>query len=97
MSYWGKNPEDSDFAFGSVGVAILRIKNKMLEDIKVVSEDKYPEHSVYQGMGSFSDQVPYKYDTESKSLIAITGTEGFDNYATKVYELSLELRVVGRY
>jgi len=55
MSYWGKNPEDSDFAFGSVGVAILRIKNKMLEDIKVVSEDKYPEHSVYQGMGSFSD------------------------------------------
>jgi hypothetical protein len=54
-------------------------------------------NSVYQGMGSFSDYAPYNYNSESKSLSAIPGTEDFDSFAGKVYDFSLELRVVGRY
>ncbi len=46
MSYWGSRPEECDFAFGAVGVAILRIKKKMFEDIEVVKRKAYPEQSI---------------------------------------------------
>jgi hypothetical protein len=46
MPYWGSNPEDSDFAFGAVGVCILLIKERMLKDIAGVLDESYPE----QGM-----------------------------------------------
>ncbi len=50
MSYWGSHPEDSDFAFSAAGVAILRIKKKMLEDIEVVKEKSYPEQSIVSSL-----------------------------------------------
>jgi hypothetical protein len=50
MSYWGSHAEESDFAFGAVGVAILRIKKKMLEDIEVVKEKSYPEQSILSSL-----------------------------------------------
>lgn len=46
MSYWGDGPEDSDFAFAAVAVAILRIKKKMLEDFEIIQEKSYPEQSI---------------------------------------------------
>jgi hypothetical protein len=46
MSYWGSKSEESDFAFDSVGVSILLIKQRMMKDIDAVLEKKHPE----QGM-----------------------------------------------
>ena len=46
MSYWGPGAEESDFAFDAVGVSILLIKRKLLEDTKTVLDEKYPEQAI---------------------------------------------------
>ncbi len=46
MSYWGSGPEESDFAFGSVGVSILHIKEILFKDIEAVRGKSYPEQSI---------------------------------------------------
>ena len=46
MSYWGSGADDSDFAFGAVGAYIYLLKERMLNDIKVVREKTCPEQSI---------------------------------------------------
>lgn len=46
MAYSGSGPDDCDFAFNTVGVCILGIKEKMMKGIETVLEKAYPE----QGM-----------------------------------------------
>ena len=46
MSYWGDGADESDFAFGAVGAYIYILKERMLNDIKVIREKAYPEQSI---------------------------------------------------
>ena len=46
MSYWGDGADESDFAFGAIGAYIYLLKERMLNDIKVVSEKAFPEQSI---------------------------------------------------
>jgi hypothetical protein len=46
MPYWGSGPDDCDYAFDTVGVYILLIKERMMKDIATVLEKAFPE----QGM-----------------------------------------------
>lgn len=46
MSYWDNKVEGNDFAFDSVGVAILWIKERMFRDLESVISKGYPEQSL---------------------------------------------------
>jgi hypothetical protein len=46
MSYWGAGPDGCDFSFSAIGVAVLRLKRKMYEDIEGVKEDNFSEQSI---------------------------------------------------
>jgi hypothetical protein len=52
---------------------------------------------VYGGMGSFNDYWPGIYDPNTGRYTQIPGTEDFKNVSGEVYNLALELRVIGRY
>jgi hypothetical protein len=46
MPYWGGKPDDCDYASGAVGVYILLIKNRMMEDIAGVLKEEFPEQAI---------------------------------------------------
>jgi len=46
MSYYGSNPEDNDFASGSVGAIVYLIMKNMRRDIESVAKAGHPEHSI---------------------------------------------------
>ncbi len=46
MAYWGSGVNESDFAFGAVGAYIYLLKERMLNDIRVVREKAHPEQSI---------------------------------------------------
>ncbi len=46
MSYWGSDPDDSDYASGAVGVIILLIKERMINDMEGAIAEEFPEQSL---------------------------------------------------
>jgi hypothetical protein len=51
MAYWGSGADESDFAFDAVGAYIYLLKERMLNDIKVVRAKSYPEQSIVASLG----------------------------------------------
>ncbi|EEF62935.1 DUF6966 domain-containing protein [Pedosphaera parvula] len=52
-------------------------------------------HVYSGGMGSFNDYAPCTYDPETGRYTEIPGTAEFGDFADKVYNAALSLRVVG--
>ena len=46
MSYWGSQPEDCDFASGSIGANIYQIKSRLLKDLESDSSLEHEEQSI---------------------------------------------------
>lgn len=46
MPYWGGKSDESDYASGAVGVYILFIKKRMMEDIQGVLNDSFSEQAM---------------------------------------------------
>ena len=46
MPYWGGKAEECDYASGGVGVYILLIKQRMLQDIAGVLDEGFPEQAM---------------------------------------------------
>ena len=46
---------------------------------------------VFQGMGSFNDYAPGKYNPDTRRYDAIPGTDDFEKIAEKVYDLAVQL------
>ena len=44
MSFWGPKPDECDFAFDSIGAAIYKLKEQLMNDIKTGLE--HPEQSM---------------------------------------------------
>lgn len=50
--------------------------------------------SVFQGMGSFNDYGPAKYNPATRKCEPIPGTEDFEKVVEKVFSLAVDLRVI---
>lgn len=50
MSYWASDPDGNDFAFDAIGVNIMFIKDRMLQDMKTVKAKQYPEQSIISSL-----------------------------------------------
>ena len=46
MAYWDNGPDGCDFAFGAIGVYVLFIKKRMMDDCKNVMNTSHTEQSI---------------------------------------------------